>query len=40
VSDPDENVSQELFQLFTIGLTKINMGGSKKLDKDGRKIRT
>ncbi len=39
-SYPDENFARELMQLFTLGLNKLNMDGSEKLDADGNTIAT
>lgn len=36
---PDENYAREVMQLFTIGLTELNIDGSEKLD-NGRPIET
>jgi uncharacterized protein (DUF1800 family) len=33
---PDQNFARELIQLFTIGLTKLNMDGTQELDSAGR----
>jgi uncharacterized protein (DUF1800 family) len=33
---PDQNFARELIQLFTIGLTKLNMDGTQELDGAGR----
>jgi len=35
---PDENYARELLQLFTIGLTELNMDGTEKLDGTGQPI--
>ena len=35
---PDENFSREIMQLFSLGLYKLNIDGTFKLDKDGNKI--
>jgi len=35
---PDENYARELLQLFTIGLTELNMDGTEKLDAQGQPI--
>ena len=35
---PDENYSREVMQLFTIGLYKLNLDGTEKLDGNGEKI--
>jgi uncharacterized protein (DUF1800 family) len=37
---PDENYSREVMQLFTIGLSELNLDGSPKLDAQGKKIDT
>lgn len=37
---PDENFARELFQLFTIGLEKLNMNGTRQLDRFGNPIKT
>jgi hypothetical protein len=37
---PDENYSREVMQLFTIGLSELNLDGSFKLDAQGKKIDT
>ncbi len=35
---PDENYGREVMQLFTIGLTQLNLDGTDKLDASGKKI--
>lgn len=35
---PDENYARELLQLFTLGLTELNMDGTEKLDSFGEPI--
>jgi len=35
---PDENYARELLQLFTIGLTELNMDGTERLDGTGQAI--
>ena len=35
---PDENYGREVMQLFTIGLSQLNLDGTDKLDASGRKI--
>jgi len=35
---PDENYARELMQLFTLGLTELNLDGSEKLDGTGQPI--
>ena len=37
---PDENFAREVMQLFTIGLYKLNLDGSLKLDASGKPIET
>jgi uncharacterized protein (DUF1800 family) len=37
---PDQNFAREIMQLFTIGLYKLNIDGSKQLDSDGKVIPT
>lgn len=37
---PDENYAREIMQLFTIGLEKLNVNGTKKLDEYGKPIPT
>lgn len=37
---PDENYAREFMQLFTIGLTELNLDGSEKLGGDGQPIAT
>lgn len=37
---PDENFARELLQLFTIGLTQLNIDGSPKLDAKGQPMDT
>ena len=37
---PDENFAREIMQLMTIGLSKLNLDGSKKLDGNGKNIDT
>lgn len=37
---PDQNFARELIQLFTIGLTRLNMDGSVILDGNGRPVST
>jgi uncharacterized protein (DUF1800 family) len=37
---PDENYAREVMQLFTIGLTELNIDGSNKLGADGNPIPT
>ena len=37
---PDENFAREIMQLFSIGLVKLNMDGTPKLDKEGNEIPT
>jgi len=37
---PDENYARECFQLFSIGLVKLNMDGTPKLDRYGTPIKT
>ena len=37
---PDENYARELLQLFTIGLTQLNMDGTEVLDASGQAIET
>ena len=37
---PDQNFARELIQLFTIGLTKLNMDGTPVLDGNGRPVST
>ncbi len=39
-SQPDENYSREVMQLFTIGLVELNQNGTPKLDGSGNKIDT
>ena len=39
-SVPDENYAREIMQLFTIGLTKLNMDGTPILDEAGNEIET
>lgn len=35
---PDENYAREIMQLFTIGLTQLNLDGTPKLDSQGRPL--
>ncbi len=37
---PDENYAREIMQLFTIGLYKLNMDGSRQVDANGNNIPT
>jgi uncharacterized protein (DUF1800 family) len=37
---PDENYAREVMQLFTIGVSELNLDGSAKLDAQGKKIDT
>jgi uncharacterized protein (DUF1800 family) len=37
---PDENYAREVMQLFTIGLYKLNLDGTEKLDAHGKPIET
>lgn len=37
---PDENYAREILQLFTIGLTELNMDGTEVLDSNGQAIET
>ncbi len=37
---PDENYAREVMQLFTIGLSKLNLDGTDRLDGQGKKIDT
>jgi len=37
---PDENYARELMQLFTIGLSKLNLDGSEILDEEGNTVPT
>jgi len=37
---PDENFARECFQLFSIGLVKLNMDGTPKLDDSGTPVKT
>ncbi len=37
---PDENYAREVMQLFSIGLNKLNLDGTPKLDSDGHTIPT
>lgn len=37
---PDENYAREIMQLFSIGLYELNIDGTKKLDGNGKAIRT
>eukprot|EP00945_MAST-04E_sp_MAST-4E-sp1_P002536 g2536.t1 len=37
---PDENYAREIMQLFTVGLWKLNVDGTYKLDADGNKQET
>ncbi|MCL1049577.1 DUF1800 domain-containing protein [Shewanella abyssi] len=37
---PDENYAREVMQLFSIGLTKLNLDGSNRLDENGQTIPT
>ena len=39
-SEPDENYAREVMQLFTIGLFKLNLDGSRQLDAQGASIPT
>lgn len=39
-TQPDENYAREIMQLFTIGLTQLNMDGTQKLDSTGKPIET
>lgn len=39
-SEPDENYAREVMQLFTIGLFKLNLDGSRQLDAQGAPIPT
>ncbi len=37
---PDENYAREIMQLFSIGLYQLNIDGTKKLDENGKALRT
>ncbi len=37
---PDENYAREVMQLFTIGLSELNLDGTEKLGADGKRIDT
>jgi uncharacterized protein (DUF1800 family) len=37
---PDENFAREIMQLFTVGLTKLNIDGTEKKDSNGKPIPT
>ena len=39
-SEPDENYAREVMQLFTIGLFKLNLDGSHRLDSQGAPVPT